>query len=62
MLGKEVNDSNYNLKVGSREGRIREMPLTFIKKSGIGSCSRRKLDKEEANSLRRMVHVWNSFH
>lgn len=60
MLGKEVNDSNYNLKVGSRGGRIREMPLIFIKKSGIGSCSR-KLDKEEANSLRKMVHVWNSF-
>lgn len=37
------------------------MYLIFIRKNGIGSCSRRKLDKEEANSLRRMVHLWNSF-
>lgn len=62
MLGKKVNDSNYNLKVGSREGRIGEMPLIFIKKNEIGSCSRKKLAKEEANDLRRTVHIWNSFH
>ena len=30
ILGKGVNDNTYNLKVGSREGRIRKMPLLLI--------------------------------